>query len=78
MDSNTQISWAPVSANGGITYLATVSSATLLVSQLPATGTIGQQFVVSDASTPASLSNIVGGGAVTVIVFWNGSHWVVL
>lgn len=37
----------------------------------------GRQFVISDATTPAWNATVVGGGAVVVVVFCNGTNWVV-
>jgi len=38
----------------------------------------GLIFGVTDALTPAALSVVVGGGAVHVSVYCNGSSWIVL
>lgn len=46
------------------------------VSTLPA-GTVGMRTYVTDASAPTALATVVGGGAVTVPVFYNGSNWIV-
>lgn len=37
----------------------------------------GRQFIINDATTPAWNATVVGGGAVVVVVFCNGSNWVV-
>lgn len=47
------------------------------VSTLPAAGTKGRRAFVSNALTPVVLSAVVGGGAVTVPVYDNGSSWIV-
>ena len=47
------------------------------VAALPAAGTAGRRAFVSNALTPVVLSAVVGGGAVTVPVFDNGSSWIV-
>ena len=45
------------------------------VATLPA-GTVGDTAYVTDALTPAYLVTVVGGGAVTTAVFYNGTNWV--
>jgi hypothetical protein len=45
------------------------------VATLPA-GTTGDTAYVTDALAPTFLSTIVGGGAITTPVFYNGSNWV--
>ena len=37
----------------------------------------GSMFVVTDALVPVALATLAGGGAVTVLVFCNGSNWIV-
>lgn len=46
------------------------------VATLP-TGVVGMTAYVTDALTPVVLSAVVGGGAVTVPVFYNGTTWIV-
>lgn len=45
------------------------------VATLPA-GTVGDTAYVTDALAPTFLATIVGGGAVTTPVFFNGTNWV--
>jgi len=45
------------------------------VATLP-TGKIGMRAYVTDATAPAYNAALVGGGAVTVPVFHNGTAWV--
>lgn len=45
------------------------------VATLPA-GTAGDAAYVTDALAPTFLATVVGGGAVTTPVFYNGSNWV--
>lgn len=45
------------------------------VATLPV-GTVGQRAYVTDATTPTYNGALVGGGAVTVPVFFNGTAWV--
>ena len=47
-----------------------------IVATLPS-GTQGDTAFVTDALTPTSLSAVVGGGAITVTVFYNGTNWIV-
>ena len=47
------------------------------VATLPTAGTRGRRAFVSNALTPVVLSAVVGGGAITVPVFDNGSSWIV-
>jgi len=46
------------------------------VATLP-TGAVGMQAYVTDASSPTSLSTVVGGGSTTVKVFYSGINWIV-
>lgn len=45
---------------------------------LPANPAIGQLAMVSDSSTAVWGAAIAGGGATTVMGFWNGTAWTVL
>jgi hypothetical protein len=47
------------------------------VSTLPTAGQSGRRAFVSNALTPVVLSAVVGGGAITVPVFDNGTSWIV-
>jgi hypothetical protein len=56
----------------------TYTVAGLPVSNPPAfTVKLGDRAFVTDATTPAFNAAAVGGGAVFVPVFWNGTAWVV-
>lgn len=55
----------------------TIRMAAYTVATLPAAGTAGRRAYVTNALTPVVLSAVVGGGAVTVPVFDNGSIWIV-
>ena len=46
------------------------------VATLPS-GTQGDTAFVTDALAPTSLNTVVGGGAITVTVFYNGTNWIV-
>ena len=58
-------------------FAGTVRMAAYTVATLPAAGTAGRRAYVTNALTPVALSAVVGGGAVTVPVFDNGSTWIV-
>jgi len=45
------------------------------VATLP-TGTVGDTAYVTDALAPTFLATVVGGGAITTTVFYNGTNWV--
>jgi hypothetical protein len=47
------------------------------VLSLPTAGTSGRKAFVSNALTPTFGSAVVGGGAVTVPVYDNGTTWIV-
>ena len=47
------------------------------VATLPTAGTAGRRAFVNNALTPVALSAVVGGGALTVPVFDNGTNWIV-
>ena len=65
----------------GVTQLTILSTGVKFnvytVATLPAAGTAGRRAFVSNALTPVSLSAVVGGGALTVPVFDNGTTWIV-
>ena len=46
------------------------------VASLPA-GTVGQRAYVTDALAPTFGATVVGGGAVVIPVFYNGTNWIV-
>lgn len=59
------------------TFAATTRTLGYLVANLPAAGTAGRRAYVTNALTPVALSTVVGGGAITVPVFDNGTNWIV-
>jgi hypothetical protein len=66
-----------VDASQNTAFAGTVRMAAYTVATLPAAGTAGRRAYVTNALTPVSLSAVVGGGAVTVPVFDNGTTWIV-
>jgi hypothetical protein len=52
---------------------------TTTVASLPTcnAGALGTKYAVTDALTPVALASVVGGGAVVLSVFCNGTAWVV-
>lgn len=64
-------SWvSPSRIRGGV-----LSTTGYTVATLPA-GVVGDSAYVTDALAPTFLATIVGGGAITTPVFYNGSAWV--
>jgi hypothetical protein len=67
--------------SNGTTMLSVLSTGVKFpvytVATLPTAGTAGRRAFVSNALTPVALSAVVGGGAVTVPVFDNGTSWMV-
>lgn len=59
------------------TFVGWLKMPVYTVATLPAAGTAGRRAFVSNALTPVALSAVVGGGAITVPVFDNGSSWIV-
>ena len=53
----------------------TIKTSGYTVATLPA-GTVGMRAYVTDATTPTYNAALVGGGAVVVPVFHNGTAWV--
>ena len=47
------------------------------VATLPVSPDIGDRVYVTDALAPSILTTVVGGGAVTVPVFYDGTNWIV-
>jgi hypothetical protein len=60
---------------GKLDVNGTIRTAGYTVATLPA-GTVGQRAYVTDALAPTYLGALVGGGAVTAPVFYNGAAWV--
>lgn len=67
---------AKVRSDGGITVGNTVRLKGYTVATLP-TGVQGDCAFVTDALVPAWGANVVGGGAVVIKVFYNGTNWIV-
>ena len=67
--------------SGGTTMLSILSTGVKFpvytVATLPVAGNAGRRAFVSNALTPVALSAVVGGGAVTVPVYDNGTAWIV-
>lgn len=53
------------------------NSQPLIVAELPVP-VPGMIFVVTDATTNVWGATVVGGGALTVAAFYNGTHWTVI
>jgi hypothetical protein len=64
-------------ASQNTTFAGLVNMKVYTVSTLPAAGTAGRRAFVNNALTPVALSAVVGGGALTVPVFDNGTNWIV-
>lgn len=58
-----------------IVSTATITLKGYTVATLPA-GTVGMTAYVTDALAPTFLATVVGGGAITTPVFYNGTNWV--
>lgn len=63
-------------SNGVTTNAGVLTAAVYTVAGLPA-GTTGMKAFVSNALSPAFGSAAVGGGSVTIPVFYNGTTWIV-
>ena len=67
--------------SNGTTMLSIISTGVKFpvytVATLPTAGVAGRRAFVSNALTPVALSAVVGGGAVTVPVYDNGTTWIV-
>lgn len=63
-----------------ISMISGAGTAQSTVAGLPAANSVpaGTEYVVTNALTPVSLVAVVGGGAVVVKVYSNGSAWIVL
>jgi len=70
------IDGTPIGATTPSTVVATTTKTNgYTVATLPA-GVVGLRAYVTDATTPAYNAALVGGGAVVVPVFYNGTAWV--
>lgn len=63
--------------NGLTTNSGVLTANVYTVATLPTAGIAGRRAFVSNALLPTVLSAVVGGGAVTVPVYDNGSSWMV-
>ena len=54
---------------------ATIATAGYTVATLP-TGVVGMRAYVTNALSPSYGATVVGGGAVTIPVFYNGTNWI--
>ena len=66
-----------IDASQNATFVGWLKMPVYTVATLPTAGTAGRRAFVSNALTPVVLSAVVGGGAITVPVFDNGSSWIV-
>lgn len=66
-----------IDTSQNIVLAGTIRMAAYTVATLPAAGTAGRRAYVTNALTPVALSAVVGGGAVIVPVFDNGTTWIV-
>ena len=64
-------------ASQNATFVGWLKFPVYTVATLPAAGTAGRRAFVNNALTPVALSAVVGGGALTVPVFDNGTTWIV-
>jgi hypothetical protein len=64
-------------ATQNATFVGWVKMPVYTVATLPTAGTAGRRAFVNNALTPVALSAVVGGGALTVPVFDNGTNWIV-
>lgn len=50
----------------------------VLFKNLPSPPTTGMVFAITDSTVNTWGSTVAGGGANTVLCWWNGSHWTVV
>lgn len=62
--------------SGNLSVTGTVKTGGYTVATLP-TGVTGARAYVTNALTPTFGSTVVGGGTVTIPVFYNGTNWIV-
>jgi hypothetical protein len=65
-----------VKNDGRVTLSNVINLKAYTVATLP-TGTVGDVAYVTDASSPTALATVSGGGSTTVMVFYNGTNWIV-
>ena len=63
-------------SNSNLSVTATVSTGGYTVAGLPA-GVTGMRAYVTNALSPMYGATVVGGGSVTIPVFYNGTNWIV-
>jgi hypothetical protein len=62
--------------NKNAIFAATTRTAGYTVATLP-TGVTGMRAYVTNALAPSYGATVVGGGSVTIPVFYNGTNWIV-
>ena len=67
---------AGIFSSTGLAVTGTVNTSGYAVATLP-TGVTGARAYVTNALAPTFGSAVVGGGAVTIPVFYNGANWIV-
>lgn len=75
--SNGNTTALTIDTSQNATFVGWVKMPIYTVATLPAAGTAGRRAFVNNALTPVALSTVVGGGALTVPVFDNGTTWIV-
>lgn len=65
-----------LAVTGAISATTTIKTGGYTVGTLP-TPSIGMRTYVTDALTPVFGATVVGGGAVVIPVFYNGTNWIV-
>jgi hypothetical protein len=76
---SSRVTHGQVSSCGGVSSVSACRATYATVSVLPAC-TAAQQgimYMVNDATAPAALATVAGGGAVHVGVTCNGANWIV-
>ena len=66
-----------IDASQNASFVGTLRMASYTVATLPVAGTIGRRAIVTNALAPTFLASVVGGGAIVVPVYDNGTAWVV-
>ena len=62
--------------SGNLSVTGTIKTGGYTVAGLPA-GVTGARTYVTNALAPSYGATVVGGGAVTIPVFYNGTNWIV-
>ena len=77
IDTSGNVGIGTSTSRGTLTVNGTINTLGYTVATLPTVGTAGRRAYVTNALAPTFGATVVGGGAVVIPVFDNGTNWIV-